>query len=307
MTLWHNIYCNDERRECKPHHKARHQNTTRIIQSPSLRSTQRYPKHPKAQKNMPNFAEPCQSLKSSNVLLWYSSIQLHAALRARPPHQTPGAWWSMDEHEVMISDDSQNDQQKARGWWSETGTSKLQTARLFLSFSPMFARHAVMLASSKGSVQELLAGSWLAPSLLGNHLQNSTNLQTLCFAGNHLQTNQFASKLTTWKPLRNPVNSSCQMLPMTTGDPPANQKGQILSNLYPYKRYKPLVQQEENQKILIRKSQLNRNEWNTGLLRPVSSNSGASALAEGETWSPCVSPCMSTSILIFSNWAGRSK
>ena len=102
------------------------------------------------------------------------------------------------------------------------------------------------------------------------------------------------------KPLRNPVNSSCQMLPMTTGDPPANQKGQILSNLYPYKRYKPLVQQEENQKILIRKSQLNRNEWNTGLLRPVSSNSGASALAEGETWSPCVSPCMSTSILIFS-------
>ena len=72
-----------------------HQNTTRIIQSPSLRSTQRYPKHPKAQKNMPNFAEPCESLKSSNVLLWYSSIQLHAALRARPPHQTPGAWMNM--------------------------------------------------------------------------------------------------------------------------------------------------------------------------------------------------------------------
>lgn len=226
MTLWHNIYCNDEWRECKPNHKARHQNTSKYNKNHSKSKPEKYPKIPKASQSTEKYAKFCWTMSKLKILKCPSLIFFDPTTCCSEGTAATPNTWSMDEHEVMISDDSQNDrQQKARGWWSETGTSQLQTARLFLSFSPMFARHAVMLASSKGSVQELLAGSWLAPSLLGNHLQNSTNLQTLCFAGNYLQTNHFASKLTTWKPLRNPVNSSCQMLPMTTGWPSSKSKG----------------------------------------------------------------------------------
>ena len=194
MTLWHNIYCNDEWRECKPHHKARHQNTSKYNKNHSKSKPEKYPKIPKASQSTEKYAKFCWTMWKLKILKCPSLIFFDPTTCCSEGTAATPNTWSMDEHEVMISDDSQNDsQQKARGWWSETGTSKLQTARLFLSFSPMFARHAVMLASSKGSVQELLAGSWLAPSLLGNHLQNSTNLQTLCFAGNHLQTNHFAN------------------------------------------------------------------------------------------------------------------